>query len=490
MNKMVKTTVSTLLAGGMLLAGCGTGANPSSSPENGSSSKENAEKTVTITMWNRIQHDLFDKAIAGFEEEHPNIDVQLENLPEAGQDVPQFQAAISSNELPDVFVRPTGYNLPQLAGLDLLHPLDSVFPKEEFEQYTAGTFAEGVSMIDGSVYQFPLFSSLHGSLVMYYNKKVLDSLGYTEADIPRAWGEFIEFGKEIHAKTDGQTYALTVGAKTNYMAVYLMNQLSTVISPETGMNYRTGRYAWNTQGLKETMEFFRSAYDEKVLHPVTLDADTGKAYSMLKSGEAAFMISGNWGGSYLTPADNDPNVEFKSEDWGVVPLPTKDGSDSFQYFEGGSGESIMVSKSTEHWPEVELFLQYLKEHIYEDIARTGSSLPSKKIDNLQEIGPFPQYSKIADLMEVSKVLTPSVYERNRNATDVMNNFNSYLPRENVGSIFLAYLTGQISNLDQALEDLTKGYNDALDKAISESNGQVTLDDFKFSDWVPGKPYTK
>ena len=248
------------------------------------------QEQVTITMWNRLGKDTFDSVIAGFQEKYPNIKVKLENMPEAGGDVAQFQAAINGNELPDVFVRPTGYTISQLVKLDKVHSLDEVFPADTHGNYTDGTFAEGYGSIEGTVYTFPLYSSLHGALMMYYNKNVLEDLGYTEADIPGSWEEFMTFGKELHEKSGGKTYALTFGAATNYLSTFLLNQLSAPISPESGFNYKTGQYNYNTPGYIETMQYLKKAYDEKVLHPATIDADTGKAYSLIKTGEAAFMI--------------------------------------------------------------------------------------------------------------------------------------------------------------------------------------------------------
>ncbi|GIP36136.1 ABC transporter substrate-binding protein [Paenibacillus sp. J2TS4] len=490
MKRTIGLIMIMLLLAGAILAGCSGSNNPSDQKgDSGSDNGNNADSgnKVTITLWNRIATDMFDNVIAGFEEENPNINVKLVNLPQAGQDVAQFQAAITSDELPDLFVRPTTYSLTQLVGLGKLHSLDDIFPESIHDQYTAGTFTEGMTMVDGKVYVFPLFSSLHGSLMMYYNKNVLNELGIAESDIPKTWDEFRVFGKEIYDKSGGQKYALTFGAMTNYMDNYLLNQLSAPISPETGMNYSSGRYEWNTAGMKETMNYFKQLYDEKVLHPSTIDSDTGKAYSLMKSGQVAFMIQGNWGGDYLTTDEGD-NV-FTTDEWGVVPLPTKDGGPSFQYFEGGAGESVSVAHNTKHWEEVKLFLEYLKEHIYTDIVSTGSTLPSKKIELLGDIeSPFPQYDTIGEIMLQSKVLTPSVYKRSPDATEVMKQFQSYLPRENVGTIFLAYLTGQIDNLDQLLQQLTDDYNRALDKAIGESGGKITREDFIFSDWVPGKPY--
>ncbi|MGG6314149.1 ABC transporter substrate-binding protein [Paenibacillus macerans] len=497
MKKRGLLILMSILLTGSVLAGCsgsnnnGASSNNAGTTQTGAESSAAPQEKVTITMWNRIQKDQFDEAIAGFQEKYPNITVKLENMPEAGGDVAQFQAAINGNDLPDIFVRPTGYSMAQLVKLDKLHSLDEIFPAEKQTDYTDGTFAEGYGKIGGSVYTFPLYSSLHGALMMYYNKSVLEGLGYTGEDVPKTWDEFIAFGKELHEKSGGKTYALSFGLTTNYFSTFLMNQLAPPISPETGFNYNAGEYNYNTPGMVEAMEFFKKAYDEKVLHPATLETDTGKAYSMLKTGEVAFMFGGNWSGSYLTAPAAEGAEPFTAEDWGVLPIPTKDGGPSFQYFEGGSGEYLYVSKATKHWPEVKLFLQYLDEHLYSDIVGFGSTLPSKKMELLEDAkAPFEQYNQIGQMMADFKRLTPTVFSKNPEATEVMAQYSGYAPKDSVGTIFLGYMTGQLKDLPKSLQQLSDDSNAALKRAIEASGGKVKQEDFVFSDWVPGEAYAK
>lgn len=496
MKKWLSWTVTLLLFASTVLAGCSSSnSNKEASSPPASSNQSSASNDVTdkpkdpvkLVLWNRIQRDLFDHAIPAFQEKYPHITVEVVNLPEAGQDVAQYQAAISSNELPDIFVRPTGYTIAQLVELDMVHSLDEVFPKESFEQFTPGTFAEGYGSVNGHVYQFPLYSSLHGSLMLYYNKKVLDQLGMSEADIPRKWDDFMEFGKQVYEKSGGKVYSFVFGAKTNYMSSFLVNQMSPPISPTTGFDYSTGKYNFNTPGMVETMEFLKKAYDAKVLHPSTVDADTGKGYSLFKSGEVVAVVGGNWSSNSLI-TDEKGGDAITYDDFGVVPIPSKDGGRTYQYFEGGSGESLSVAKNTKHWPEVKLFLEFLNDHIYGDIVRAGGTLPSKIIDIAAEKPTFPQYETISNIMQQSKMLTPSMYQKNPNAADVMAKYSGYAPRDNAGSIFLAYLSGQVKDLPSTLQKLTDDNNAALTRAINESNGKVKPEDFVFPDWVPGQPY--
>src|SRR5690606_38319540 len=110
------------------------------------------------------------------------------------------------------------------------------------------------------------------------------------------------------------------------------------------------------------------------------------------------------------------------------------------------------------------------------------------IDIAAEKPTFPQYEAISNIMQKSKMLTPSMYQKNPNAAEVMAKYSGYAPRDNVGSIFLAYLSGQIKDLPGTLQKLSEDNNAALTRAINDSNGKVKPEDFVFPDWTPGQPY--
>ena len=170
-----------------------------------------SQEQVTITMWNRLGKDTFDSVIAGFQEKYPNIKVKLENMPEAGGDVAQFQAAINGNELPDVFVRPTGYTI-SLVKLDKVHSLDEVFPADTHGNYTDGTFAEGYG---------DRRNRLHVPVIFFLTRRANDVLQQERAGRSRLYGSgYPGFVGGVYDIRQGapreirrQTYALTFGAR-------------------------------------------------------------------------------------------------------------------------------------------------------------------------------------------------------------------------------------------------------------------------------------
>ncbi|MGP4079220.1 ABC transporter substrate-binding protein [Pseudalkalibacillus sp. R45] len=455
----------------VLLTGCKSGDETTS---------ENGE--VTLKLWNRVNgaETYLTKLIESFEEENPNIKVELQNLSvESAQ--PQYQAAISNNELPDMFVRPPTTTVTQLVEIDRLKSLDSLFPQEVVDEYVEGVFYKGSNITaEGKIYAFPLSSGLHGTTMLYYNKDVLNDLD-VEVDFPMTWDDLLEVGKEIHEKSDGKIYGMVLGAKSAWLNSSFISQMAFPISPDSGMDYATGNFNFATEGNIETIQFFKELLDNNVISPQSLESTSASAQALFASGQSAFIINGNWMGGIL-------QEQFQFENWGAAPLPTKEaGTVAMRPYGGGATESIMVAKNTKHWEEVKAFLTYLREHIYDEIDKSGS-LASAKIAEDGEVG-FPQYKDIQQIMNDTNILVPNPENRNPAVEEVALKYQELAPRTSTGDIFLGYLAGQVKDLEGTLQKLTDDANKALEQAI-ESNDKVTKEDYRFSNWDPNQSYTE
>ena len=99
------------------------------------------------------------------------------------------------------------------------------------------------------------------------------------------------------------------------------------------------------------------------------------------------------------------------------------------------------------WPEVKVFLDYLNENMYAEIVKSGQTrLPKIELIEGAE-SRFEQYGTISEMM-VELRLTPTVYLNNPAATDVMSQYSGFAPKENIGTIFLGYLQGQLKDLER------------------------------------------
>ncbi|MFC4809652.1 ABC transporter substrate-binding protein [Paenibacillus sp. GCM10023250] len=494
---MLATTAAAML----LLSGCsGNDGSPVNSANSGnggkgptvseaSGAKPAGGEKVTITYWSRWpeSRQAIEQTIQQFEAEYPNIHV---NLPEivSSQYTAQLQAAISSNSLPDIFANANAAPIDQLNRLGLIHNLDDVLTDGRRTQFYEGTWTEGYTTLDGSVYALPHFTPRRYAHVLYYNKDVLEKAGLTENDVPKSWEELVRASGKIR-QAGSDVYPLILGIKTDWLVTGYVGQMATAIKPDVvpndGFNLKTGQYEFDSPGYVESIEFLKKLQDDKVLHPNSLVIDYREASSLFAAGKAAFIIDGTFLSSEL-----QQNNKF--EHFGVAPLPTKDGKPSYYAFQGETKATVHVSKNTKHYEEVKLFLNYYMDHFYVNQLKLGvEGSPIIKQNETTQVD-NPQFNRAQEIQDKTFILSPHPYTRNKAAVQVNTELNGKKPKETVGKIVEGYLTGQIADVKSQLAQLSAGYNQALKESIEKadrSGQRISADDYRFPNWTPFTPYT-
>src|SRR5690625_3433014 len=95
-------------------------------------------------------------------------------------------------------------------------------------------------MYDNS-YAMSIYSSAYYTYMMYYKKDLLQELGIGK-DTTQSWDELLESGKEVYEKSDGSSYGLLIGMNAGWLISDATYQMARAITPETGMNWKTGEY--------------------------------------------------------------------------------------------------------------------------------------------------------------------------------------------------------------------------------------------------------
>src|SRR5699024_9629189 len=225
----------------------------------------NDEDSVTLELWNRYPElrKPFDKLISNFEDDHPNIKINKQDLPLDSHQA-QLQTAVSSGELPDMFT--TALDLVDLVDNDLVKDLDEVFTDDVRDEFFEGTWWENGTTLDGSAYVFPFVAPQTGAFVLYYNKAVLEELGINEDEIPETWDEFEEIGERILDESNGGIYPLAWNNE-GWSNEGLINMMATAISPEAPeyFNYLEGEPTYYTEGKVESAKYLKERYDSGIV---------------------------------------------------------------------------------------------------------------------------------------------------------------------------------------------------------------------------------
>lgn len=472
-----------------LLAACGT-PEPSAGGDSGPAVKadKDGKKPVTIRLWYRWpeSEEAMKQTIQEFREQYPHITVDMPAVA-SQQYQAQLQAAISGNDLPDIIANHNSAPLDQLQQLGLVRDLEDLITPEKRKEFYEGTWTEGFTTMGGKVYAVPHFTPRRYAHVMYYNLDVLQKAGLTEKDVPKTWDEMIAVGEKIK-QIGGDVYPLILGVKTDWLMTGMIAQMATAISPDVipndQFNLKKGEYEYHSPGIAETYKFIKKLQDDKILHPNSLVIQYREASSLFAGGKAAFVIDGTFLSSEL-------QMNNKFNNFGVAPLPTKDGKPQYYAFQGETKASMYVKKDTKHYEEVKLFLQFVMDKFYPKLLEQGvegspiiAHNESVKVNN-------PQFMQAQEIQDKAFILAPHPYTRNISAISVFTEFNGKKPKENLGKILEGYLAGQVKDIDARLAQLSDDANKAFQEAIKKVNGSgksISPDTYKFPNWTPFEPY--
>ncbi|UOQ50431.1 extracellular solute-binding protein [Gracilibacillus caseinilyticus] len=454
----------------LLLSAC-------SEKESSNTESESGEDVVTLTFWNRYPElrGGFEQLIKDFEAEYPGIKIEKQETPEAET---QLRTALSESNLPDMWTNIV--ELSELVEVDAVKNLDDIFTEEVKGQFQEGTWYENGTTSDGSVYGFPLASPRSKAMIMYYNKDVFEMLGLSESDIPASWEEFKTIGQKIIEESNGAVYPI-VWNNPGWANEQLVSMMGTAITPEVPWqeNYKEGVPQVLTEGKIESAKFIKELLEEGLMAPQSVEIGLGEAEATFAVGQSAFLWSGDWVGRQLFK-------ENEFENWGVAPLPTKDGK-PYYYPAGSEATSIRVNNHTENWDEVKTFLEYALEHLHETVyVNTGAGLPAKK-----DVGgepPFEQYNDILELESELAIPVPKPAEFNKEVIAFNKAYRNKLEVGGIGDAVVGYITGNSEKLEEEIGKIDQDMKDAFLETLEEFP-EVSQDDYKYPNWVPFEPYT-
>lgn len=169
-----------------------------------------------------------------------------------------------------------------------------------------------VNKINGKYYTIP--TAVRTS-ALFYNKNLLDAAGMTVDDIPTELAEFAEVAGSL-AQWEGDEIIIEgctwqpTGQYHSWLRPVLMTQFG---GQPLSADYKTAQ--WNSPECKEAFDYFISLTTDYKVGVNNFMTDDTSAFS---SGKSVFHVDGSYRlGSY--------REQIKDFEWGVVPLPSKNG---------------------------------------------------------------------------------------------------------------------------------------------------------------------
>jgi arabinogalactan oligomer/maltooligosaccharide transport system substrate-binding protein len=300
-----------------------------------SSTTGGAEPTADIQIYSQKDpglEDLLKGQIVDFQKAHPTITVKIVHY-ETEQLRTNFQTAAIAHAGPELVYGPND-NIGPWVTLKVLQPLDQVMGSD-FVKLFAKNAVDAVSY-KGHVYAAPDINGNH--LMLLYNKKLVTGAPPANTDDLMT-----------------QAKALTDTSKNQYGIVFNENEAYWLMPWLGGFGGAvfdsSTKPTLNTQAMIDALNFERSLKTSGVA-PNT--ADYAKADSLFQTGNAAFLINGDWSlGGYISKLGTD---------LGIAPLPmvTKTGKWAAPYT-ASRGYSINAAASGDKLAAAKIFLQWISE---------------------------------------------------------------------------------------------------------------------------------
>lgn len=280
-NKLLKKGAVLFLAATMLLSGCGASQSNSTETSTDPQKTEVEEEiTLNVAMWDYTSLEYHSKLVTAFEEEYPNVKVNVIESP--ADDYSDKVAVMLSgdNDIDVVFIRDTASYTSMISKGQLL-ALDTLIKEKNIDLSVYGGMVEQYA-VDEKIYGLPYRKDIW---MLFYNKDLFDSANLPYPTERMTLDEYRELAKKL---TSGEGGSKIYGALNNKWTQSVSN-----------LAMQTGKYDL----LSGNYDFLKPYYDTVIgmqnEDKTTMDYSTIVASNIHYSGpfyngQVAMMPMGSW----------------------------------------------------------------------------------------------------------------------------------------------------------------------------------------------------
>lgn len=345
------------------LAGC-AGESPDSSSESESGSEDRTQ--ISFIHWRGEDKEVFDDIIAQFEEEYPEIGVNMNIYPSE-----QYQATgqrmLTDGSTGDVFTSFPGAQFEAIAGAGFFEDLSG----EDF----VGNFDESLISVgekDGQQLALPYQLVFN---MPVYNKGMFDELGL---EVPKSWTEFQEMADTL-LENDITPIAFP-GADigpNQFMNSMMMNNAP---DEDVFQKLQSGEESLTNEWWVKTLEDFQLLEQNGYIQPDALGTSQDSAMAMVANEEAAMLATGSYHMASLL--DLNPDLELDL----MAPITVEE---SEAEYEGINTATFMlgVNSNSEKKEQAKEFIRFLsRPEIASQYANeTGQHLTVNDVEYESEV---------------------------------------------------------------------------------------------------------
>ncbi|KAB8136795.1 extracellular solute-binding protein [Gracilibacillus oryzae] len=360
---MRKHSKRVLLGFVILLVSFLTACSGESDKESSADGTSNNEDAVELTFWKsedigRADYQAFMDVVEKFDEEHPDIDLQVDTTPNADYRT-RLNTQAAGGQLPDVFQVWPGAELEPLVEGGVVQPISDItsywteetglLDEEDFEDFS----------IDGKPYAVP--ANTNPTHMIFYDKDMLADAGFEE--FPTTYEEFLQLIDNLNAN-DITPMALGNSDAWVLQSVYI----STIADRFTGNDFlegvSNGERAFTDDDFVQSLEVIDELVKKGAFNEDLNTIDSSQMIDYFLQGRAAMVMDGNWGISAIL--ENMP----EGKNVGVAMIPLNDKKTMATV--AGTGVAINSDLEGEKLEAAHTFLKYVyNQELWEELIKVG-----------------------------------------------------------------------------------------------------------------------
>ncbi|RCW62760.1 extracellular solute-binding protein [Saliterribacillus persicus] len=337
-----------------------SGEETSSGNDDGAEANDDA---VTLEFWRaedigRADFEVFMDVVEKFNEEHPDIELQVNTTPHADYRT-RLNTQAAGGQLPDIFQVWPGAELQPLVDGGVVQPINDItsywteetglLDEEDFEDFS----------INGDAYAVP--ANTNPTHMIFYDEDMLADAGFDS--FPETYDEFLQLVDELKAN-DITPIALGNSDAWVLQSVYI----STIADRFTGNDFlegvANGERAFTDDDFVQSLGVIEELVNKEAFNADLNTIDSSQMIDYFVQGRTAMVIDGNWGlSAILENMPEDKNI-------GIATMPLNDKNTVSSV--AGTGHAINSDLEGEELEAAHTFLKYVyNEELWEGLISVG-----------------------------------------------------------------------------------------------------------------------
>ncbi|MBA3423945.1 MAG: extracellular solute-binding protein [Rubrobacter sp.] len=274
----------------------------------GGGSSDAVTATGPIKIWlsdNALEISWGEALVKQWNKENPKQKVTAQEIPAGESSEAVIQASITAGNAPCLIWNVAPAAVPQFQRAGGLVPLDSFDGGVQYARERTGGLVDQYVSSDGQLYQLPWKSN---PVMIIYNKALFEEAGLDPENPSLAtYDEFRQTAETLNSELD--IAAIWPSADQTFFQAWFDYYPTFIAATGGDQLVQNGKAQFDSETGVEVGEFWRSMYEDGLIPQESAQVDA------FAEEQSAMSIVGPWAVAV-----------YKDLDWGVVPVPTPDGT--------------------------------------------------------------------------------------------------------------------------------------------------------------------